>query len=53
MIHERDKVPVGLVENAIGGSGTEAWLPRNVLSSQRAYAGLLEKDWLSSPQISP
>ena len=52
-IHERDRVPIGLVENAIGGSGTEAWLPRNLLSSQRAYAGLLEKNWLSSPQISP
>jgi sialate O-acetylesterase len=53
MIHERDGVPVGLVENAIGGSGTEAWLPRNLLSSQRAYAGLLENGWLNSPQISP
>ena len=53
MIHERNGVPVGLVENSIGGSGTEAWLPRNLLSSQRAYAGLLEKGWLNSPQISP
>ena len=53
MIHERDGVPVGLVENAIGGSGTEAWLPRNALTSQRAYSGLLETKWLTSPQTSP
>jgi sialate O-acetylesterase len=53
LIHERDGVPVGLVESAIAGSGTEAWLPHNVLSSQHAYAILLEKDWLSLPQISP
>ncbi|RYD65530.1 MAG: hypothetical protein EOP83_07195, partial [Verrucomicrobiaceae bacterium] len=40
IIHERDGVPVGLVENAVGGSGTEAWLPRNILTTQRAYSGL-------------
>ncbi|MCW1925777.1 sialate O-acetylesterase [Luteolibacter arcticus] len=53
MIHELDGVPVGLVENAIGGSGTEAWLPRNVLSARKNYAPLLDNAWLSSPQISP
>jgi sialate O-acetylesterase len=53
MIHEREGVPVGLVENAVGGSGTEAWLPRNLLSSQRTFTTLLGKDWLASPQISP
>ncbi|MEK7951450.1 sialate O-acetylesterase [Luteolibacter soli] len=53
MIHARDGIPIGLVENAIGGSGTEAWLPRNLLSAQRAYAELLDKGWLSSPRISP
>ena len=53
IIHQRDGIPIGLVENAIGGSGTEAWLPRNLLASQAAYSGLLEKDWLSSPHISP
>jgi sialate O-acetylesterase len=53
MIHERDGVPIGLVENAVGGSGTEAWLPRNVISSQRAYTDLLGNGWLSSPRTSP
>ena len=53
MIHEREGEPVGLVENAIGGSGTEAWLPRNLLSSQPAYTGLLAKEWLTSPKVSP
>ncbi|MCW1884884.1 hypothetical protein OKA04_09100 [Luteolibacter flavescens] len=53
MIHERDGVPVGLVENAVGGSGTEAWLPRNVLSARRAYRELLDGGWFTSRKISP
>lgn len=53
IIHERDGVPVGLVENAVGGSTTEAWLPRAILKSRKDYAGLSGRGWLSSPQISP
>jgi sialate O-acetylesterase len=52
-VHEQDGVPVGLVENAAGGSPTEAWLPRRVLESRRDYAGLLDQRWLSSPRMSP
>ena len=52
-IHEQQKVPIGLVENAVGGSTTEAWLPRNLLASRKGYAGLLGQGWLSSKQISP
>jgi sialate O-acetylesterase len=52
-VHEKQGVPVGLVENAVGGSGTEAWLPRNVLSGRKAYAPLLGEGWLSAKQTSP
>lgn len=53
LVHEHDGVPVGLVENAVGGSPTEAWLPPPVLESRRDYAGLLGEGWLSSPKMSP
>lgn len=52
-VHEKQRIPVGLVENAVGGSGTEAWLPRNVLSGRKAYTGLLDEGWLSAKQSSP
>lgn len=52
-VHLHDGVPVGLVENAVGGSGTEAWLPRPVLASRRDYAPLLDDRWLDSPRVSP
>ncbi len=51
-VHSKDGVPVGLVENAVGGSGTEAWLPRAVLGSRRDYAPLLDGRWLDSPRVS-
>lgn len=51
-IHQNDGVPVGLVENAVGGSPTEAWLPRNLLTSRREYAPLLDERWLDSPRVS-
>lgn len=51
-VHLNDGVPVGLVENAVGGSGTEAWLPREVLAARRDYAALLDGRWLSTPRIS-
>jgi sialate O-acetylesterase len=52
LIHERSGVPVGLIENAVGGSGTEAWLPRPVLAARRDYAELLDERWLESPRVS-
>lgn len=51
-VHLNDGVPVGLVENAVGGSGTEAWLPRPVLAGRRDYAALLDERWLDSPRVS-
>lgn len=52
VVHLNDGLPVGLVENAVGGSGTEAWLPREVLAARREYVALLDERWLESPRIS-
>ena len=34
-------VPVGLIDNAWGGSAAEAWVRREVLESDRRYRGLI------------
>ena len=43
-IHQTLKVPVGLIEAAWGGSGAEAWTPRDKLDKDPALTQLL-KDW--------
>ena len=40
-IHRDKGVPVGLIDVSVGGSGTEAWLPREVLEAREDYAELL------------
>ncbi len=50
-IHEASGVPVGLVENAVGGSGAEAWLPRDLLQSEEHYRSLAGGGWLDCGQI--
>ncbi|MFD0895634.1 hypothetical protein KBB96_01535 [Luteolibacter ambystomatis] len=52
MVHQRTGEPIGIVENAVGGSGTEAWLPREVLESHSAYRPLLSDQWLESDRVS-
>lgn len=51
MVYEKTGVPIGLVENAVGGSGAEAWLPQEVLESRPVYRGLLGERWLESDRI--
>lgn len=51
-IHVRKGIPIGIVENAVGGSGAESWLPREILESRTVYAKLLGDTWLESPKIS-
>lgn len=50
-IHEARGIPVGIVENAVGGSGAEAWLPLETLRSRPDYREMLDKSWLDSPRI--
>ncbi|TWT46877.1 sialate O-acetylesterase [Botrimarina hoheduenensis] len=42
-LHERLKVPVGLIHNAWGGSACEAWIPLDRLEKDPRYAPLLER----------
>lgn len=51
-IHLERNIPVGVVENAVGGSGAEAWIPREALESRADYQELLVAGWLDSPKIS-
>jgi sialate O-acetylesterase len=52
VMQERLGVPVGLVENAVGGSGTEAWLPIERLKAREEYAELTGDGWLESERMS-
>ncbi len=52
-LQEKLNVPVGLVCNAVGGVGMEAWLPENVINGKPAYASLKGENWLKSPLLSP
>lgn len=50
-IHLTKGVPVGLIDNSVGGSGAEAWLPREVLAARKEYAELLGETWTGSVRI--
>lgn len=52
-IHEKTGVPVGLVENAVGGSPTEAWLPLETVQADPDYHELLDSSWLDAEKLSP
>lgn len=43
-LHDTLGVPIGLIDNSWGGSAAEAWVPREVLAADGAYAEVLE-DW--------
>ena len=42
-LHQTLNVPVGLIDNAWGGSACEAWVRRDVLAADKRYDALLEK----------
>ena len=42
-LHQTLDVPIGLIDNAWGGSAAEAWVKRDVLESDGKYADLLAK----------
>jgi sialate O-acetylesterase len=50
-IHQSKRVPIGLIDNSVGGSGAEAWLPREVLEAREEYASLLGETWIDSERI--
>lgn len=42
-LHETIGVPIGLIDNAWGGSAAEAWVRRDLLESDTRYAALMER----------
>lgn len=53
ILHEQSQVPIGVVENAVGGSCTEAWLPWEALAARKAYVDLTGEHWFDSARFSP
>lgn len=42
-LHQTLNVPIGLIDNAWGGSACEAWVSRDLLAADEKYGPLLEK----------
>jgi sialate O-acetylesterase len=42
-LHETLGVPIGLIDNAWGGSSAEAWVPRDVLAADERYDPLMRR----------
>ncbi len=45
------KVPIGLICSAVGGTPTEAWIPRQALAADQQLKGLVVGNWLDNPQL--
>ena len=45
-------IPIGIVCNAVGGTGTEAWLPPSLLEAPE-FSDISGSDWMNSKKISP
>ena len=45
-IHVATEVPIGIIENAVGGTSMESYMPREALNDPDTY--LLLKDWLNA-----
>ena len=46
-LHQTLDVPIGLIDNAWGGSACEAWVRRDILSADAKYAPLLDR-WVQT-----
>ena len=51
-LHQTLHVPVGLIDNAWGGSACEAWIDRNLLSSDDRFKPLLDR-WIKTESEMP
>jgi len=45
------KVPVGLICPAVGGTPTEAWIPKEALQRDPQLTGLVAGNWLDNPRM--
>ena len=50
-IQRKTGVPVGLIDNSVGGSGAEAWLPYEMLEAGDEYSELLGDGWMLSDRF--
>lgn len=51
-LQEDSGVPIGIIGNAVGGSGVEAWMPQSLIDSKERYHRLKGGDWLDAPSFS-
>ena len=51
-IYQTLGVPVGLIDNAWGGSACEAWIDRNLLSSDERFKPLIDR-WIKTESTMP
>jgi sialate O-acetylesterase len=48
---EKQKVPIGLIHNAIGGTPTEAWISRKTLAEDPILKPLTENNWFKNELV--
>lgn len=53
ILHEMLEVPVGLIDNAWGGSAAEAWIRRDVLEKDRRFADLMARWKKTEAEFTP
>ncbi len=51
-LQEESGVPIGIIGNAVGGSGVEAWMPQSLIDSNQRYQSLRGGDWLDASNFS-
>lgn len=51
-LQEDSKVPIGIIGNAVGGSGVEAWLPQDIIATKDIYQSLQGGAWMDTPMSS-
>ena len=49
-IAESEKVPIGLIQAALGGSPTESWIDRSLLESDKQFAGMFV-NWQNAENV--
>ena len=51
-LHDALQVPIGLICPAVGGTPTEAWIPRDALEADLELRGLVTGSWLQNERLS-
>ncbi len=51
-VQEETGVPIGIIGNAVGGSGVESWLPQDVIDRKPMYQSLQGAHWMEASNFS-